>query len=202
MPYQFTNDWFLAHRPAWERILAKFNPAKILEIGSFEGQSTCFLIEFLSRNRAHKRCSIVCIDSWQGGREHADENFISVEERFDRNTSFALAASSDVELVKLKNMSQIALINLLAKSNGSPRFDFVYIDGSHDACDVLSDAVLAMALLNPGGLMCFDDFLWHAGDQNPLHTPRLAIESFVNCYRDKIFLFDSGQARQLWLRKL
>lgn len=85
-------------------------------------------------------------------------------------------------LVKLKSLSQIALVDRLSESLGRPCFDFICIDGSHDACDVLSGALLAMALLRPGGLMCFDDFLWHAGDQNPLHAPRIAIESFVNCY--------------------
>ena len=32
----------------------------------------------------------------------------------------------------------------------------MYIDGSHAARDVISDAVLAWALLRPGGVLIFD----------------------------------------------
>ncbi len=39
-------------------------------------------------------------------------------------------------------------------------FDVVYVDASHMAGDVLSDAVLAWKLLAPGGIMIFDDYAW------------------------------------------
>ena len=37
-------------------------------------------------------------------------------------------------------------------------FDLIYIDASHYAPDVLSDAVLAFKLLKPGGILIFDDY--------------------------------------------
>jgi len=39
-------------------------------------------------------------------------------------------------------------------------FDYISIDGSHEAADVLSDAVLSWPLLKTGGLICFDDYEW------------------------------------------
>ena len=39
-------------------------------------------------------------------------------------------------------------------------FDFIYIDGSHIAKDVLTDACMAWPLLMPKGLMVFDDYMW------------------------------------------
>ena len=37
--------------------------------------------------------------------------------------------------------------------------DLIYIDGSHLAKDVLSDAILSWKLLKPSGVMIFDDYL-------------------------------------------
>lgn len=42
----------------------------------------------------------------------------------------------------------------------------MYIDGSHAAKDVIADAVLAWALLRPGGVLIFDGERWR-----PLLTP-------------------------------
>lgn len=39
-------------------------------------------------------------------------------------------------------------------------FDVVYVDGSHQGPQVLGDAVMADALLRPGGMLIFDDFEW------------------------------------------
>jgi len=36
-------------------------------------------------------------------------------------------------------------------------FDFIYIDGAHEAKFVIQDAVLALPLLKPGGYILFDD---------------------------------------------
>ena len=46
---EFTNDWFGATgRYIWDKILPQLGPKRILEIGSYEGRSACFLIEKLS----------------------------------------------------------------------------------------------------------------------------------------------------------
>ena len=62
-------------------------------------------------------------------------------------------------------------------------FDFIYIDGSHTAYDVLQDAILAHSLLKVGGIIIFDDFGWK--DPNNLHptnSPELGVTCFYNAY--------------------
>ena len=47
-PYEFTNDWFSANIEAWKRIFAAHGaPARVLEIGSYEGRSTVWIVENL-----------------------------------------------------------------------------------------------------------------------------------------------------------
>ena len=44
--FQFTNSWFdSVARNVWDQLIPKINPSKILEIGSYEGASTCYLIQ-------------------------------------------------------------------------------------------------------------------------------------------------------------
>ena len=200
MDYHFSNNWFESHKPFWKNLLIQKLPTNILEIGSYEGQSAVFSSSLIL-DAQDSLVHIACIDTWEGGREHLHDDMRSVEERFDYNISLNLNKYKDrLKLRKIKSKSCSALAKLYA-SGEEGHYDFVYVDGSHDACDVLFDAVASFKLLKINGLMCFDDFLWHSGDRNPLHTPRQAIESFISCYRDKVFLFDSGQSRQCWLMK-
>lgn len=75
--YEFTNTWFENSRPIWDGIIPQLKPEKILEIGSYEGASSCYLIENASRN-----IDIHCVDTWEGGEEHSNINMSDVEKRF------------------------------------------------------------------------------------------------------------------------
>ena len=77
-------------------------------------------------------------------------------------------------------------------------FDFVYIDGSHQAPDVLMDACLTFRMLKTGGIMVFDDYLWKAVD-GVLHQPKIAIDAFVNIFSDELDIVLLGY--QLGVRK-
>ena len=78
-------------------------------------------------------------------------------------------------------------------------FDFIYVDGSHQAQDVLADAVMSWMLLRKGGLLIFDDYLWEKNDF--LSTPKFAIDSFVNCYVNEIKFIITPQNYQFCLLK-
>ena len=66
--YKFTNQWFqMGPKYVWDEILPQFNPTRILEIGSFEGATTCYLIEKLSPDNI---IELHCVDTWEGGIEH------------------------------------------------------------------------------------------------------------------------------------
>jgi cephalosporin hydroxylase len=84
------------------------------------------------------------------------------------------------------------------------RYDFIYIDGSHLAKDVLTDAVLAWQILEPGGYLAFDDYTWTEKprqEANPLDNPRLAIDAFYTIFRREAVILPSTQ-HQFWLMKV
>lgn len=202
--YQFTNAWFsLAAKSVWDQLIPRVNPTRILEIGSYEGASTCYLIDTLA---SRKDIEIHCVDSWEGGVEHKNAGFdmSAVEQRFLHNVKLAAERSANkVDIQRHKAYSDVALAKLLADGKQN-YFDFIYVDGSHQAPDVLCDAVLSFRLLRAGGVLAFDDYLWDEGLPNgldPIRCPKLAIDSFTNIYARKIRVLREP-LYQLYVEKL
>lgn len=201
--YKFTVDWFTCNKPAWTDIINKLKPRRILEIGSYEGRSTCFLIDTLSQMYDSE---IHCVDSWEGGVEHQGSNMSAVEERFMHNVRKSLDAAKYKTAVSVhKGLSGDKLTELLA--NGMKgKFDFIYIDGSHEAPDVLLDAVLSFQLLAKGGIIAFDDYLWvitdNVKDKDVLNHPKVAIDNFINVYTRKLNVVSWLPLYQLYVQKM
>ena len=189
--FKFTRDWSTYHHRKWN----KFTPAKVLEIGSFEGMSALYWAQ------RQTTLSVTCIDTWNGGEEHSTIDFKKVEECFDHNISFFTTIS------KIKMQSSIALAALITSDT---KFDWIYIDGSHKAADVLTDAVMSLQLLEIGGHIVFDDYLWYDsyrfedwGEVKPAKIssyPKPAIDSFINIFYDQLHIIDIG--RQVIVEKL
>lgn len=202
--YKYTNNWFNSTaKNIWESLFSSFKPKKILEIGSYEGASTCYLIKKLALDTP---LEIHCVDTWQGGIEHRDRgiDMAAVESRFIHNTALARSeVPYAVTLTVHKGYSYYSLSTLIANNQGHS-FDLAYIDGSHQASDVLADAVLAFKLLKVGGIMIFDDYLWAeelSFGKDLLRCPKLAIDSFINCYFRKVKVI-SAPLYQLYVRKI
>src|SRR5215467_7245564 len=97
--YEFTADWFSHVVATWERLLEVANPSKVLEIGSYEGRSTCFLVERIGARRGY---DIFCVDAWARNSEH-DVEMDRVEKRFDANVALASGqAAKQGRVTKLK----------------------------------------------------------------------------------------------------
>lgn len=203
---EFTKRWFIhAAKTAWDNLMPKENPRRILEIGSFEGSSACYLIDTLA---ARYPLELHCVDTWEGGVEHQAgggfENAMSeVERRFRSNIEIVRArAAHPVDLQVHKTTSDLALAGLVAQGKGG-YFDFIYIDGSHQAPDVLLDAILAFKLLRVGGILAFDDYLWNETlpyGVDPIRSPKIAIDAFSNIFCRKVRVIPGGGV-QLYARK-
>jgi predicted O-methyltransferase YrrM len=172
---QFCTDWTSWHFPNWMTLLAPFRdrPARMLEIGSWEGRSAIFFLNYLPK------VTLTCVDTFAGGQEHQEaaartaeeaEMLAGVESRFDANTS-AFAA----RLEKLKAPSVDGLIQL---GLADRRFDIAYIDGGHRASEVYADSALTWPLIASGGLVIFDDYQW-AEMPDPMDNPKPGVDAFL-----------------------
>ena len=182
--YQFTHDWFSQNIPIWEAIKPYIptEPGRVfVEIGSFEGRSMAWIAE----NLLQSGDVLVCIDTWEGGEEHSAEDMAAVEARFDANRSHACSKLDNLAVFKFKGTSLEGLVNELRNGCGGRSASFVYIDGSHQAKDVMLDACLAWQLLDEGGVLVFDDYHW-GEPRDVLHRPKLAIDMFTTLYAEEI----------------
>ncbi|HXE29863.1 MAG TPA: class I SAM-dependent methyltransferase [Stellaceae bacterium] len=198
--YEFSEDWFSANAPIWAQVFPQLlpNATKLLEIGSYEGRSTVWMMEHALA--ANTPASLFCIDTWQGGIEHDRAAMPVIEARFDRNVALAKAPRPWLQVHKIKSPSRLAMAKLIAEGHGAS-FDFIYVDGGHHAFEVLGDLVLAFDLCRRGGVIVCDDYLWDLYD-NPLATPKIGIDAFVNCYAPRVKPLNGIPLYQLWLRKL
>jgi len=196
--YEFTADWFSDTIDNWKAILSRRGPIdRVLEIGSYEGRSTVWIIENLLTGRP---TSLVAIDEWHGGQEAHQKDMVAIEARFDRNVQLASERHPTVNITKRKGRSVVELAALLASDEYRGSFDLIYIDGSHYAHDVLSDLVLSFGLCKVGGLLFCDDYLW-SQTRGLTETPKLAIDSFVNCFHQKVRVVVGSPLYQLYLYK-
>jgi predicted O-methyltransferase YrrM len=205
--YQFSNDWFDENIAIWSQLFEQLKPTRILEVGSYEGRSTTYIIENLANI---SDIEIHCIDSWEGGIEHKkggswESNMTNIEARFSHNMKIAMSRSTHaVKLEIHKGLSSIELPKLASK-NMQEYFDFIYVDGSHQAPDVLLDAVLGFQLLRVGGVMIFDDYLWQEPlpeGTDPIRCPKIAIDAFTNIYCRKLRAIIGAPIYQLQIEKI
>jgi predicted O-methyltransferase YrrM len=197
--FSYTIDWFSGGIPIWQWLFSEMSEvAKVLEIGSYEGRSAVWLIENAFKQGG--KGDMYCVDTWQGGVEHDAAAMAAVETRFFHNIALAKSRSrAQVDVHVLKGTSTSHLAKLLAEGNAGS-FDAVHVDGSHQCADVLSDLVLSFALLRTGGVMICDDYFWsleERGREDLLNQPKLAIDSFVNCYRRKLSRRRSTSGRSI-----
>ena len=98
---KFSSDWTSRHFEIWAEHLARFSDTEVsvLEIGSWEGRSAIFFLNFLRRSR------LTCIEPFAGSSEHSEDDALStLEERFDTNL-----APFGARVEKIKSRSLPAL---------------------------------------------------------------------------------------------
>lgn len=149
---EFTRTWNNAFNRNTEDIKCDF----ALEIGCFEGLTTCFICDYLLNPGGR----VICIDPLQD--EYLTENIdeeakkINMEfnmfkgqyDRFIHNTK-----NKPVELKRITSSQAFADPDFYAY-----KFDFIYIDGDHRKVPVYEDACRCWEVLQPKGHILFDDY--------------------------------------------
>ncbi|MCU0569808.1 MAG: tetratricopeptide repeat protein [Oculatellaceae cyanobacterium Prado106] len=181
--YQFTQDWFSHNIPILEQYLRPYirQPnLQFLEIGSYQGMSTCW---FLDQILSHETARLTCIDP-----DYQPEFAINL----DRN---GVNHNDTVgKLTQLTGRSDEILPTL-----DDAAYDVMYVDGCHWADYVRHEATLAWRLLKPGGLMIFDDYQW--SDPNyPGQDTQIGIDAFLATVHDQFEVVHQGY--QIIIQKL
>ena len=192
--YEFTEDWFSESNP--ERVVRQFDeflsefkgkPCMFLEIGSFEGMSTIWMLENIL---TEEKSQIFCIDAWA---EWTGDAFV----RFVSNIS-KTGLKDKVHIVKGDSSEELRMFP-------NKYFDFIYVDGNHDEKAVIKDAIGSFRILKKGGIIAFDDYLLgirypnSPGSKAMNGSTKRAIDYFLDVFQDEIEVIHKDY--QVWIKK-
>ena len=191
-PPVLTADWFSGSREVtFKKHLGLAEGAlpppalKYLEVGSMEGLSARWVVSnVLSKSPG---AELHCVDPFlrDNGGQFA---------RFSKNTAWMGGL-----LTVHRGFSRIELSKLIA-DGGEGTFDFVYIDGSHDADDVFGDVAQGFWLTKVGGILALDDYTGFKPASGPLENrPEPAINAFLAIFGPRVSVLSKG--KQLWVRR-
>jgi predicted O-methyltransferase YrrM len=192
--YKFTEDWFSADDLVQFLPLQTQEEIHILEIGSFEGKSTVWFLENILLN---EKSTITCIDPWTTYSQN--KNSFDSYNKIDSEWNFTDNKNTFLYNIDLSGFKNKVIIEQGFSNEILPKFildkkkyDIIFIDGNHTSPFVITDGIMSWYLLKEGGLMIFDDYLWSDSNSSSTLSPKLAVDSFVNCFGDYIEVIWSG----------
>jgi len=167
---EFTQDWFSNNTGNFAEC-AKYIPSKesFLEIGCFEGRANTWMLA----NMLSDKGSMVVADTFEGGVEHEGLDLSELKDRFQQNVDQIIGDNQTLEIIDKPSFYALAELAYL-----DFYFDFIYVDASHETPDVITDACMAFQLLEPKGVMLFDDYLGGAGVKQ-------AVDAFLETHKDR-----------------
>lgn len=174
-------NWFMNIYPYFERKCPQV-PLRALQIGTYTGDAT----QWLLNNR--EIITIDDVDTWGGSQEEQHENldFVPVEAYYDSRFK------DESKVIKHK-MTSDKFFNTNTKI-----FYFIYIDGSHTALQTALDGLNAFKVLEPGGVIAFDDYLWDKGGKAFLE-PMRGVKAFRDVCEGEMKCLEDGY--QMWFIK-
>jgi SAM-dependent methyltransferase len=192
MEPKYSVDWFSGNIPNWEQIFTKHGLKgthflKFLEIGCFEGRATNYMLENILTGQG---CEIHVVDTFGGSLEESGMNWDGSYKFNELHNTFIYNISKHKDRVIIHKGESYKILRKDFQDNS---FDFIYIDGSHTAPDVLQDAILSHPLLKVGGILIFDDYGWKDPKiQDPTNSPQMGVEFFYNAYKHKYDVIMQG----------
>ena len=130
---------------------------RIVEIGIYEGASSCFWSDFYM---SHPESRLISIDPFTGSDEHhaKPENYPELAQ-IELTARGNIAKSDNAAKIEIvKGCSWDVFPELNRRFGGEAWIDVLYIDGAHDSASVARDTTLYVPMVKEGGIVIFDDY--------------------------------------------
>lgn len=170
-------------------------PNTIIEVGSFEGITSCYISDVYGHVTDIK---IYCIDPHHSNDLDLDMSIIK------ENFLYNISICKNKNILHIPKKSFDGLLDCIFNKIVA---EFIYIDGDHRSSTVLEDLVLAFNIIPVGGILLCDDVNWfnskkeHYRD-SPNFSPRMAIEQFIQSNWHRIEIINLPNNYQVALRKI
>ena len=151
---------------AFDELLARLKPARIIEVGTWKGGSAIHMAKV-----AHKLgiCpEIICVDTWLGAVEFwtdqkDPDRYLALKCRNGYPSVYYQFVANVIHQEcedLITPFPQTATIAALWFRRYGVQAGLIYIDGSHEEDDVYADLVSYWDLVLPGGILAGDDWAW------------------------------------------
>jgi len=175
MKYNYTQTWFL-NSEIRKNIIKHINinnKINFLEIGCYEGLSSCFFSDIIIN---HNDSTLDCVDPFY---KSGSAKGITTQHVSELTKDIFLSNIS-----KSKNFKKIKFYNTTSDDfflNNNKKYDFIYIDGCHNIEFIKRDFINSFKVLNLNGIIWMDDYL--GGNNNDIKN---TIDNLILEYNDKI----------------
>jgi hypothetical protein len=152
--------WYSDH-PVFEQLITQYRPRRLVEIGSLFGGSAVHIGNLLRKHQIDGE--LTCVDTFLGSRE----SYFEYRAGHDKLLKSGRYNFFDEFLGNIQRAGLTDIANPFVQTSTNAarifaelgaRFDFIYLDASHEYQDVLSDLRLWYPLLDAGGVLIGDDF--------------------------------------------
>ncbi|KAL1711088.1 glycosyltransferase family 8 protein [Schizophyllum commune] len=195
--YDFTptQDWFSGNVERWRELfpLVTSSGPRVLEIGTWEGRSSVFLLEELCKDAGE----LVTIDHYDLLQTEAGR---ARRARVEHNLRLAGGRSRIIEAFSVPGLMTV-LRDETEAAAAAAGFDWLYVDGSHRADDTFLDGELVWRLARKGAIIIFDDYRWPAESPGSMLHPRRGIDAFLELHAGEFERLSGGGNYQMIVQK-
>jgi predicted O-methyltransferase YrrM len=191
--YNWTHDLPQGSKDIFLGVISHFNntnkkikfgkKVSVLEIGTYTGMSLIELIKLIPNSVG------VGVDMWSNYNEN---KLLSVIDNYGVKKSFYYnikQANLEDRITGIQVDSTTALIEFIRDDR---KFDFIYVDGSHLMLDCYTDLVLSWQILEQGGILAIDDYLYKSDEGDVLQSPYEGVNHFLKLFEGIYKVLDIG----------
>jgi hypothetical protein len=190
--YNWTNDLPFGHKQYFLDVIDYFNANyskvqnrekfKVLEIGSYTGISLINIIKLIPNSYG------IAVDKWCSYNENdllSNMDNLGIEASFYKNI---IVEGLQERIKGIKGDSSDVLFDMVLKKE---KYDFIYVDGSHLLLDCYYDLLLSWKLLEKGGILAIDDYLYNS-ETSLIDSPFEAVNHFLNKFEGQYKILHKG----------
>jgi predicted O-methyltransferase YrrM len=205
--YNWTNDTPFGHKSYFLETIEYFNNnyvkfrqseeiIRVLEVGTYAGISLINIVKLIPNSVG------VGIDRWSNYIEEERNKKVDILDNIDElqvESSFYKNVQVEGLTDRISGIKGDSYEVLFQMMKENKMFDFIYIDGSHLLLDCYSDLILSWKLLEKGGILAIDDYLYNK-DQAVINSPFEAVNHFLNKFQKEIKILHKGY--RVFLQKI
>ena len=196
--YNWTNDLPFGHKKYFLEAIDYFNnnypkvkneeEVKVLEVGTYTGISLINIVKLIPNSIGYG------LDKWSNYIEGDNNKTVEMLNNMDE---------LEVEKSFYKNITVEGLTDRISGIKGDSyeilfemmkegkMFDFIYIDGSHLSFDCYSDLMISWRLLERGGVLAIDDYLYNT-EGAVVDSPFEGVNHFLKKHNKEIKILHKG----------